>query len=78
MRSAVIKPQLLDINNWIFKDKTKGIAMKIRCVFLSLMLSLGLSFSASALERFAGIEDGSDENLKGRLPRLYGEQLFKK
>ncbi|GIU50416.1 hypothetical protein TUM4249_10830 [Shewanella sp. KT0246] len=38
--------------------------MKIRCVFLSLMLSLGLSFPASALERFAGIEDGSDENLK--------------
>ncbi|WP_299570112.1 hypothetical protein [uncultured Shewanella sp.] len=38
--------------------------MKIRFVFLSLMLSLCLSFSASALERFAGIEDGSDEYLK--------------
>ncbi|MCL1066061.1 hypothetical protein L2735_04470 [Shewanella olleyana] len=58
------KPHFLDIDNWIFKDKTKGIVMKVRCVFLSLMLSLGLSFSASALERFAGVEDGSDENLK--------------
>ncbi|WP_285163342.1 hypothetical protein [Shewanella goraebulensis] len=58
------KPQFLDMDNWIFKDKTKGIVMKIRFVFLSLMLSLGLNFSASALERFAGIEDGSDENLK--------------
>jgi len=38
--------------------------MRLFTVHMTVISLMLLSFSASTLERFAGLEDGSDENLK--------------